>query len=370
MAYRVTTVGEVAPACTVRLQAEPYDIDRGEIPSDARDGLQKLQVALAGVRQSAGSCGSMQTHLRWENQIQEVASTALYRPWSLLETDSGGFESDDSGFADGTFEHDQYFLQQWGLTGVLEHQRQQLLLRQIEATSETLAQWWFSRGLAMGRARALARRTVHVVASIGIRFNMYDPFPNPQDLALRQAILERHSMQAIRRIGYQAQVGTGRLSREHVDSVLNVAVTYPEALDYLLTQGADGDEPNEFGKTPLMYAAQSNQVRAIRVLLAHGANPNKATITPKDTCFYTLSSSGVTALHYAVRYGSAETIRALLAGGAKVDARATTGYPLDWLLRYTDATSPSRNRRLQPEDVAMLKKLLQVNVDRPLAAIR
>ncbi len=100
------------------------------------------------------------------------------------------------------------------------------------------------------------------------------------------------------------------------DGIASVAVGYPEALEDLLRRGANPNQANAFGKTPLMYAAQYDQIESARILLRHGANPNAQTINPSDDCNFTLSRFGVTPLHYAARYGSAEMIRLLVENGA------------------------------------------------------
>ena len=49
-------------------------------------------------------------------------------------------------------------------------------------------------------------------------------------------------------------------------------------LSYLLTQGADMDVPDCFGKTPLMIAVMGGLYEAAEFLLRRGANANEKTI--------------------------------------------------------------------------------------------
>ena len=133
--------------------------------------------------------------------------------------------------------------------------------------------------------------------------------------------------------------------------MLNIAVNHPAALRWLLAKKLDPNQPNAFGKTPLMYAAQHNALEAVRMLLEHGANPNAATIFPDDTCTYTLERANVTALHYAVRYGSAEVIEALLDGGAVTFVKTAKKWeeqpgqtPLEWLDSYESPNIAAADR--------------------------
>jgi len=59
----------------------------------------------------------------------------------------------------------------------------------------------------------------------------------------------------------------------------------PDVTALLLDMGANANAANTqsylgFGKTPLMYSAQYNQLETAKVLLKHGANSNAVTIKP------------------------------------------------------------------------------------------
>lgn len=83
-----------------------------------------------------------------------------------------------------------------------------------------------------------------------------------------------------------------------------------EPLEGLLARGAPADRPTRLERgTPLHWAAEQSNVRAVQILLDHGADLHAQEI------------AGATPLHLAAgRSGDPETVRLLLARGARVDA--------------------------------------------------
>jgi ankyrin repeat protein len=84
--------------------------------------------------------------------------------------------------------------------------------------------------------------------------------------------------------------------------------------DLLLRAGVDAKAANEYGATALYAAAEANADPAItKKLLAAGADPNVALF------------SNETPLMQAARVGNAETVRALLEGGADPNVKEKNG---------------------------------------------
>ncbi|MBI3112565.1 MAG: ankyrin repeat domain-containing protein [Ignavibacteriales bacterium] len=107
---------------------------------------------------------------------------------------------------------------------------------------------------------------------------------------------------------------------------------------FLVEQGADVNHPlPETGETPL-HAALCKPHRPagthiVRILLAHGANPNAVTKPGTETGNFMrdIRTKAETPLHHAAAFGSEEAIRLLLDAGAKVDAKDMHGdSPLTW----------------------------------------
>jgi len=107
---------------------------------------------------------------------------------------------------------------------------------------------------------------------------------------------------------------------------------------FLIEQGAKVNHPlPDTGETPL-HAAASHPNRpaydlVVEVLLAAGADPNRATTPGVETgCFMRdARTRGETPLHRAAAFGSPEMVQMLLRAGANVEARDAHGdSPLSW----------------------------------------
>ena len=119
----------------------------------------------------------------------------------------------------------------------------------------------------------------------------------------------------------------------------------------VLNSGINVDLPDEYGHTPIYYAAAFNQAEAVEVLLGFHAEPN----TPVAKHF-TIPQPPSTPLQYAAELGNRQIAFQLIAAGAKIDGTGPTGRTplyyafghLDLLLdeganvnvRDTDGTSP------------------------------
>lgn len=107
---------------------------------------------------------------------------------------------------------------------------------------------------------------------------------------------------------------------------------------FLLERGADVNRPlPDTGETPLHAAlCKANRPAynlVVKVLLAHGADPNRATRAGAETGAFMRDcrTRGETPLHRAAAFGDAEAVQLLLDAGAVIDARDANGdSPLSW----------------------------------------
>jgi len=107
---------------------------------------------------------------------------------------------------------------------------------------------------------------------------------------------------------------------------------------FLIERGANVDQPEpDTGETPLHSALCTTSRLAhnlvLKVLLAHGANPNCVTRESAETGGFMRDcrTRGETPLHRAAAFGDEEAIQLLLDAGAAIDAKDINGdSPLTW----------------------------------------
>lgn len=111
-----------------------------------------------------------------------------------------------------------------------------------------------------------------------------------------------------------------------------------QLVEFLLEHGADADYPlPDTGETPLHAAlCKANRPRydvVVKVLLAHGASPNRVTKPGAETGSFMRDcrTKGETPLHRAAAFGTETAIQLLLDAGAVIDAADMHGdSPLAW----------------------------------------
>ncbi len=112
--------------------------------------------------------------------------------------------------------------------------------------------------------------------------------------------------------------------------------------EFLIEQGADVNQPlADTGETPL-HAALCTPDRdahdlVLRVLLAHGADPNRATKPNVETGGFMRDcrTKAETPLHRAAAFGTEHTIQLLLDARARISAKDMHGdSPLGWASWY------------------------------------
>lgn len=137
------------------------------------------------------------------------------------------------------------------------------------------------------------------------------------------------------------------------NDILLAALGDPDLTEFALMAGAQVDAPtNWFAKTALMYAAQTDDVGVVELLLKQGANPSARTVASEHQCAR-LKRDGRTPLMYAAENASSELIELLLAAGADTAATDTEGHTAAWYLTRNSVLSDEEktvfSRRLNPE---------------------
>jgi tetratricopeptide (TPR) repeat protein len=347
--YRIVSPKRWHVSCDVAVQPDRLLDDPDPAVRAVLETLGAFKRAIEGLTRGAGACGSMDTAGRWSRDQQDALYEALYRPWAMQASAAKGigYVSENSW---GDYSRIREQLKTWSLGGLLEHQAYDVYIAELARATEDVGRFYTAKfGWPTPQAKQMAEGALTTAVSVGMGFYMYEPYP-VEEAELRSAILTHQPMSDI-----QVMPLTGI----PLDTILDSAVMYPEALRFLLDGGANPDWTNAFGKTSLMYAAQYNQRESAEILLAYGADPNAATVQPEYTCS-TLTTTGMTPLHYAARYGSKDLIELLLAKGALTFSNSSRGYPVDWLHQYGDPASTERNPNLSPGEVLELSGRLNV----------
>lgn len=139
---------------------------------------------------------------------------------------------------------------------------------------------------------------------------------------------------------------------------------------FLLESGADANYPlPDTGEVPLHAALCSvdrlSRNLVMKVLLAHGANPNVTTKPGVETGGFMRDcrTKGETPLHRAAAFGDEAAVQMLISAGATVDAVDRNGdTPLSWASWYTRPTPILRllcygPHRIHPENRSMAANL-------------
>jgi ankyrin repeat protein len=114
-------------------------------------------------------------------------------------------------------------------------------------------------------------------------------------------------------------------------------------VSFLIEHGADVNHPlPDTGETPLHAAvSQGDRIRynlVLRVLFAHGANPNARTKPSIETGSFMRDcrTKAETPLHRAAAFGDEEAIQLMLDAGASLEAKDMNGdTPLSWASWYS-----------------------------------
>gem|GEM_PF-2614408 len=242
-------------------------------------------------------------------------------------------------------------LKNWSYGGLHQHQIFKDYQKSFNDSQDQLSQFYqLQFNLKSNEANTKAEYALKTAVSAGI--NYFENKSLNYTLGLRKAILDKHPIEKIKSEITQS-------AHAELDSILNLAVTYPEALKILIKEGFDVNQKNPFGKTPLMYAAQHNQFESIAVLLAAQADPNLMTHQPKDNeCNYLLKTTNLSSLHYAVRFSDFKSIKLIIDSGAwkelkSIEHNKYKSTALDWLTKHRN-----ENKNLSQDDFDKLKILL------------
>ena len=295
-------------------------------------GIFALAALFSGIASpSRDDCGRLPIPRRDSNVAlsdHEVYYNLLSHPNSAVIDVVGAKRSDEQ----------NQRLDMWALQGIDAYDQWVNFTQTKQALTQSLTSF-YEQQFQVPREAALTRAQTGIDKAIayGFNFTSYPQYKSSEEIAIRKAILQNKPLEEIQDIDLtRVQRGNDNYYKE---SLLNIAIASPEILKYLLNNNFDPNTPNGFGKTPLMYAAQQNNIASAKLLINAKAKLNAGTIVPR-TCDYALTTFDMTALHYAVRYASKEFIELLVNSGASLTLSALDSKtskkerPIDWLVKF------------------------------------
>lgn len=125
------------------------------------------------------------------------------------------------------------------------------------------------------------------------------------------------------------------------------AVTYdPASVKFLIDKGADVNFVDPKGFTPLQFAAAADREDAVKLLLAKGAEVDRANTASNKVRHGEIALKNMTPLMVAVPNGSPALVKALLDSGANVNLRDVRGMTALMLAVACDHANPEIVRLL------------------------
>lgn len=343
LVYKVPTDGLWETACEVNFKPENFSEVVSVNLQPALQAIERLRFRVENVLGTEGSCGSSSTLTRWTSSLRQNLPAMLYQPWKSAEAVAA---------SDSPYDKDLENLKDWSLFGISEFNAFQAYLAELDKSVAAFAEFYADvYGWSKEESEHLAYAAATTTIGNSIRFYDFGVFLSDES-EVRRAILTGMSLENFKALSFDFSKDSGR---SHAEKIVSLAINSPDLLQYILSEGGDANSENDFGKTPLMYAAQNNNLEAVRILLAAGANPNATTRRGTDDCYFNLSTLNMTPLHYAVRYASPELIKLLLDEGAASYITSqgmgakTNANVLDWLRIYTTPAALEINPNI-PED--------------------
>lgn len=178
--------------------------------------------------------------------------------------------------------------------------------------------------------------------------------------ALSYSILNNAKMEVIEALIKNGAVLNPKPQEEPVgafeggESPLFSSVLRPDVVSVLIKAGADVNYQNMVGKTALIQAIQYDALDTVKVLLAAGAKINEGMAPAdgegagkaNDTCFYNYTIGKRTPLMYACAFASAPLINHLLDSGAEKKARDSKGGTAESYLKDNKLLSDADRKAL------------------------
>ena len=337
--FRLRASGQVEESCRIEQPA----LQAAYKKFQSSPGVGSFLNSIRSIGRGGGSCGTLDSGGFHDAQALAAERRAAIRPWavSIAEPNKGSQPWYDFG------PRTEAFLLDWSLEDAWARREYQAYLEQLGPAQEGIAAYLTTEfGVTSTQADSRATQVLH--ALIGSRLLIASDYSagHSDGPVLTRLVLLR------KRTELEAALTQGEAAYKKargpddpptlaamISATLENAVEWPYGLGRLLQAQANPNQPNWFGKTPLMTAAHLNRPDTIRVLLHAGANVNATTVeVPRsEACehdSYKGPRSGRTALMYAAENASPIVMKLLLDAGADPGAKDQEGHGMDFYLAH------------------------------------
>lgn len=287
--------------------------------------------------------GTMNALAGRQGQLSKSFHLMTFRPWFL--TAQSGISPKDLSSTRAQIERG---LDTWGHSGLWNFTKFQKFSRSIgPAESELSAYYAKNFSLEPKESRLLAQSVISVALDAGFGGGDWSDGEHESHKKLLTGTATQEDFENPETLeALKAEVSE---ETEDQEALINFAIRQKKTLAMLLKLGASPNTRNWFGKTPLMYAAQFDELESAKLLLAHGVRTDAYTIGTLSSC---IRATHLTALHYAMKYASRDFIKLLVRYGAPLHAKDTLGKtPYDYLSLHP-------NKLLKSSDIEELRVIL------------
>ena len=337
--YQLHANGSVKESCRIGLSGDK----EAYATLIATPGIESLLKEIHFIGEGGEDCGTMHSGFQHDEQAASAERNAAIRPWAVsLEHASMTQGNPYYVFDDRT----KKFLEYWSLEDLWTRREYQTFLEHIGPAETGFATYLIKEfGVEPSKAKSDAAEVIQQL--IGARFILPNEFDFTEEsrklyfgeYSIGQALVGRDWKAINAMLGDPKSVSMyDKKSDSEVpyqivlSKVLDDAVELPNVLDKMLKAGANPNQPNEFGKTPLMIAAHLDRPDSVRILLNAHADVNAVTHNVKEFCSNGFERVGRSALTYAVENASPIVIKLLLDAGADPNIRDSKGNGLDFYL--------------------------------------
>jgi hypothetical protein len=310
-------------------------VDSITLPPELSRFLGEIRRMQGEEGRSSGTLHSLSRHLGISSYYIEKS---VVQPWDIL---AHGDALPRPEVVQDTESH----LQSWAMESVSNYHLFENYRRGKDAAFAALRDLYRDR---FGLNDELAKRysTSSLNAVIAVSFYFYGDSPAPEaDDNLRSKLLAGAPREEISALLTDDLVNKRSPSGE---PSFFFALEHPEMLEMLIGRGADLAATNAFGRTALMYAAQFNLEKSVRLLVQRSASVAAATASPDISSDLPPIEIAIrcdhrTALMYAAENASAAVISLLLDVGADPQAKDTCGRSVaDYLAKNTAMTAADK----------------------------